>query len=162
MTVLTIRDVHSEDAAELADLLNAIIAQGGTTALETAFSATRLDETYLTGPAVHCCFVAANDNELLGFQTLVGERHLPEGCADIATFTQIDGTQKGVGSQLFKATKERSKALGLTSINACIRADNVGGLAFYNKQGFHDHSVDEAIPLKDGTPVDRINKRFSL
>ena len=99
--VLTIRDVRSEDAAELADLLNAIIEQGGTTALETAFSASYLDETYLTGPAVHCCFVAVNDNELLGFQTLVGERHLPEGCADIATFTQIDGTQKGVGSKLF-------------------------------------------------------------
>ncbi|GAB5487449.1 MAG: GNAT family protein [Parasphingorhabdus sp.] len=162
MTELSIRDVRSEDAAELADLLNAIIEQGGTTALETAFSATHLNETYLTGSAVHCCFVAANDNELLGFQTLVGERHLPEGCADIATFTQIDGTQKGVGSQLFKATKERAKELGLTSINACIRADNVGGLAFYSKQGFHDHSVDKAIPLNDGTPVDRINKRFSL
>ena len=52
--------------------------------------------------------------------------------------------------------------LGLTSINACIRADNVGGLAFYSKQGFQDHSVDKDVPLKDGTRVDRVNKRFSL
>ncbi|MEP2990797.1 MAG: GNAT family N-acetyltransferase [Parasphingorhabdus sp.] len=162
MTNLSIRDVRSEDSAELADLLNAIIAQGGTTALETAFSAAQLDEVYLTGPDVLCCFVAANDNELVGFQTVVKEPHLPDGCADIATFAQIDGTQKGIGTHLFSATKKRANELGLTEINACIRADNVGGLAFYSKQGFRDHSVDKAIPLNDGTPVDRINKRFSL
>jgi hypothetical protein len=28
--------------------------------------------------------------------------------------------------------------------------------------GFADHSVRAAVPLKDGTPVDRIGKRFSL
>jgi hypothetical protein len=28
--------------------------------------------------------------------------------------------------------------------------------------GFEDHSVTPAKPLKDGRPVDRVNKRFRL
>ena len=46
----SIRPVRSEDAAALADLLNAIIAAGGTTALEEPFSPELLDEVFLTGP----------------------------------------------------------------------------------------------------------------
>ena len=163
MTGLSIRDVQTEDSAALALLLNAIIAQGGTTALETPFSAEQLDDVYLTGPDVLCCFVAANDNQqLVGFQTVVRGSDLPEGCGDIATFARIDGTQKGVGGRLFTATRDRAKALGLTAINATIRADNSGGLAFYSKQGFADFSVDRDVPLRDGTLVDRVSKRFAL
>ena len=47
-------------------------------------------------------------------------------------------------------------------MNAEIRADNEGGLAFYGKMGFQDQDVDRAVPLGDGTPVDRINKRYPL
>jgi hypothetical protein len=28
--------------------------------------------------------------------------------------------------------------------------------------GFIDHEIVPAVPLKDGTPVDRIRKRFAL
>jgi hypothetical protein len=28
--------------------------------------------------------------------------------------------------------------------------------------GFFDHEIVPAVPLKDGTPVDRIRKRFAL
>ena len=51
---------------------------------------------------------------------------------------------------------------GREAINATIRADNAGGLAFYTKQGFVDYGVTPAVPLADGTPVDRVHKRFSL
>jgi hypothetical protein len=63
---------------------------------------------------------------------------------------------------LFAATREAATRLGLVGINATIRADNVGGLTFYGKQGFQDHSVALAVPLNDGTPVDRISKRYPL
>ena len=42
-TALQVRPVTSADAPELADLLNAIIARGGTTALEEPFTPERLD-----------------------------------------------------------------------------------------------------------------------
>ena len=159
---LSVRPVTSADAPELADLLNAIIARGGTTALGTPFTPERLDATYLTGPNVLSCVVAVDGERLDGFQTLVRERHLPEGWGDIGTFSRVDGTQRGVGSALFAATRDRARALGLAGINAQIRADNAGGLAFYIRMGFADDHIDRAVPLADGTPVDRINKRFSL
>ncbi|WP_241127887.1 GNAT family N-acetyltransferase [Novosphingobium terrae] len=161
---LHIRDVAPADAAELADLLNAIIARGGTTALQDPFSAEDLAKTYLIGPHVHCCFVAvaAATGRIEGFQTLVRNPPLPDDIGDIATFARIDGTQRGVGSALFAATKARARALGLTAISATIRADNHGGLAFYGKQGFADYAVARAIPLKNGEAVDRITKRCLL
>ena len=158
------RDAAPGDAAELADLLNAVIARGGTTALEDPFTPERLADAYLTGPAVLCCFVAVDRDtgRLEGFQTLGRYPGLPDDVGDIGTFARIDGKQRGVGSALFAATRERARHLGLTAINATIRADNAGGLAFYGKMGFADHSVTPAAPLKDGRPVDRINRRFRL
>jgi len=159
---LTVRPVLPEDAAELAGLLNAIIAGGGTTAFETPFTPEHLRDAYLTGATVHCCFVAQAEGQLLGFQTLGTQNFLPAHIADIATFTRLGGTQSGVGSALFAATTARARALGLSAINATIRADNAGGLAFYSRMGFIDHEVVPAVPLKDGTPVDRIRKRFMV
>jgi L-amino acid N-acyltransferase YncA len=161
---LEIRDVALADAPELAELLNAIIAQGGTTALEDPFTPDRLARTYLVGPDVHCCFVAidAATGRLEGFQTLGRYPALPDDIGDIGTFARVDGKQRGVGSALFAATRDRARQLGLTAINATIRADNVGGLAFYGKMGFEDHSVTPGRPLKDGRLVERVNKRFRL
>ncbi len=161
-SALHIRPVRAEDAAELAELLNAIIARGGTTAFETPFTAEKLREAYLIGPSVHCCFVAAADGSLLGFQTLGTQPFLRAHIGDIATFTRLDGTQRGVGSALFAATCQRARTIGLSAINATIRGDNIGGLTFYSRMGFIDHEVVPAVPLKDGTPVHRIRKRFAL
>lgn len=161
---LQVRPVTSADASELAELLNAVISRGGTTALQDPFTPERLDRSYLTGPDVFCCFVAVetDSGRLAGFQTLCRAPYVPEGWGDIGTFARVDGSQRGVGSALFAATRARAEALGLAGLNANIRADNTGGLAFYSRMGFQDFSVDHAVPLKDGTPVDRIHKRFAL
>ena len=162
--MIVVRPVRKSDAAELAELLNAIIARGGTTALQTPYTRERLDQTYLTGPDVLCCFVAVDDEtgRIEGFQTLGRSDHLAADWGDIGTFSRVGGTQRGVGSALFRATKQRAVELRLAGINATIRADNEGGLAFYGKLGFVDHEVERAVPLKDGTPVDRISKRYVL
>jgi L-amino acid N-acyltransferase YncA len=161
---LEIRPATTADAPALAELLNAIIARGGTTALQQAFTPERLDETYLTGRDVLSCVVAVDPDtgRLEGFQTLIREAHLPPDWGDIGTFSRVGGTQKGVGSALFAATRERARALGLAGMNAEIRADNEGGLSFYGKMGFQDHAVASAVPLGDGTPIDRIHKRYPL
>jgi L-amino acid N-acyltransferase YncA len=160
--MMIVRSVREADAAELARLLNAIIARGGTTAFETPFTAAELDRRYLTGPTVYCCFVAESDGQAIGFQTLGTQKFLPAGIGDIATFTRVGGTQAGVGTALFAATTARARELGLVAINATIRADNAGGLAFYSRMDFKDHEVVPAVPLVDGTPVDRIRKRYLL
>lgn len=161
---LEIRPVTSADAPELAALLNAIIARGGTTALEEPFTPERLDQTYLTGPQVLSCMVALDgaSGRLEGFQTVIRDERLPKGWGDIGTFARVDATRRGVGSALFAATRDRARALGLTAINAEIRADNRGGLTFYGKMGFEDYKIERAVPLGDGVPVDRMHKLYSL
>ena len=77
---LEIRSVRRADAPALAELLNAIIARGGTTALEDPYTPEALDRAYLTGPEVICCFVAVDpaSGRLEGFQTLGRYHDLPE------------------------------------------------------------------------------------
>ena len=60
------------------------------------------------------------------------------------------------------ATCNRARELGMEAINAEIRADNSGGLTFYGKQGFEDYRVEQARPLRDGTPMDRLFKSYVL
>ena len=160
---LTIRPVRDTDAPTLSILLNEIIARGGTTALEQAFTPVALAEAMLTGPDVYCCFVAEDaEGDLVGFQALTRSDHVSHGVGDIGTFARVNHVQKGAGSCLFAATRQAAKEKGLTAINATIRADNVGGLAFYGRLGFIDDGIHRGIPLSDGTPIDRISKRYVL
>jgi L-amino acid N-acyltransferase YncA len=161
---IEIRPVRETDAHELAILLNEIIARGGTTAFEEPFAADTLARTMLIGPDVICCFVATEraTGRLLGFQSLEKCGELPRDVGDIATFTRVGLAQKGVGSSLFAATRAEAGRKGLAAINATIRADNLGGLAFYARMGFVDHDIHRAVPLKNGTPIDRVSKRYSL
>ena len=163
MTAVVVRPVVGDDAPPLAALINAIIARGGTTAHEEAMTPDMLAATYLHGHAVICRHGAVGaDGSLLGFQTLNRNDRVPAGWGDIATFAQVDGTQRGVGSALSAATRAAAVALGLGGISATIRGDNAGGLKFYSRLGFEPYSVAPAVPLRDGTPVDRVTKRLAL
>lgn len=159
-----IRSFERADAPALTDLLNDIIARGGTTALQDPFTSESLSKTYLNGPNVHICLVAADPitQRIEAFQTLGRYPDLPSDIGDIGTFARTDGTQRGAGSALFAEMVKQARALGLSAINASIRSDNTGGLAFYSKQGFTGHAVTAGVPLKDGTPIDRVHKRFGL
>lgn len=160
MTV-KIRSATPADAAELADLINEIIAIGGTTAWQTKFTPESFAEHYIDGPDCLSCFVAEADR-LYGFQGLGRSKDLPANWADIGSFARVQPKLPGVGAALFAATKMKARELGLVTINAQIRADNKPGLGFYSKMGFVDYGVKKDVPLKDGTIVDRILKRYDL
>jgi GNAT superfamily N-acetyltransferase len=163
MAAFAVRPTVRADAEALADLLNEIITAGGTTAYQVPFTPEGFAEAHIDGSAVLTSVVAHDgDGVPMGFQILLRDERLPEGWGDIGTFARRGMTTRGIGSALFAATRAAAKRLGLVGINATIRADNVGGLTFYGKQGFVDHSVASAVPLNDGTPVDRISKRFAL
>lgn len=163
-TRFRIRPARAEDAPGLCDLLNRVIEIGGTTALERPLTTAEFTACFLEGPRFLCCFVAEEEGAgaLLGFQALERSSKLPEDWGDIATFARPEPKVPGVGSALFAATRAQARVLGLVAINATIRADNRGGLAFYAKMGFVDYAVAKAVPLADGTPVDRISKRCLL
>ncbi|HEJ7118643.1 L-amino acid N-acyltransferase YncA [Serratia marcescens] len=159
---MKIRTVTPQDAEALTQLLNDVIGAGGTTALETPLTPAEFSDWFISGSNALGCQVAEVDGLLVGFQSLSADDALPPDTADIATFSRLSPKVRGVGSALFPATLAAAKSHGFKHINATIRADNVGGLAYYHKMGFRDYDRLPQVPLSDGTPIDRIKKRFSL
>lgn len=160
---INVRPAHAEDVPALRAFLNEIIRIGGTTAHETPFTDESFAAHFLTCPGFISCFVAEDaDGRPCAFQGLERWDGLPEGWVDIGTFARPHAKVRGAGTALFAATKAHARAAGFQAINATIRADNSGGLAYYAKMGFVDYKVEKAVPLKDGRPMDRISKRYLL
>ena len=160
---LRVRPTVRADAPALADLLNEIIAAGGTTAYETPFTPDAFADAHIDGPGVITSMIAEDeDRRPMGFQILLASDKLGPGWGDIGTFARRGSTTRGIGSALFAGTRAAAIAAGLKVINATIRGDNVGGLAFYAKMGFADYAVAHGVPLADGTPIDRISRRYDL
>jgi hypothetical protein len=159
---LRIRPAVSRDVAPLCEILNVIIGIGGTTAYETPMTHAAFSRIFIDGENCLTCLVAEDARSAmpLGFQALSHYPGLPDGWADIGTFARVRPKVPGVGTVLFEHTKAKAAELGLIAINAVIRADNTGGLAYYEKMGFETYKVHEGVPLQDGTPVDRIFKRY--
>ncbi|MEM7470281.1 MAG: GNAT family N-acetyltransferase [Pseudomonadota bacterium] len=149
------------DIPQLVAILNEIIAIGGTTAYQEPVTPDYFDRLVNSKEEQTFIHVAAKGSDIEGFQWI---NPSPEraALASIATFARPGTTQRGIGTALFAATKQAAKKANFDEIDATIRRDNTGGLAYYSKMGFEDHSVTEAVPLKDGTPVDRIHKRLKL
>lgn len=161
---IPVRATEPADMAALTAIINAIIAIGGTTAYEDPFTEDRLAALLLDDPRLICCHTALDpaDGAPAGYQVLKRHPDLPPGWGDIATFARVEPKLPGVGRALFAATSAFARAQGLVAINATIRADNESGLGYYGRMGFEDYAVAKAVPLKDGTPVDRISTRFLI
>ena len=87
---------------------------------------------------------------------------MPDGSAIIASFVAPDRNWLGIGQKLWSATRRAAVAAGVQTIDATIRADNVGGLKYYGGLGFTDYTIIPNLPLSDGTPVTRIRKKLVL
>lgn len=160
---MRVRPAETADAPALTRLINAIIAIGGTTAHEDPFTPERFAAHYIAGPEVLCCHLAEDDDgRPLGFQGLSLWPGLPARWGDIGTFVAPEARGSGAAAALFQATCARARALGLTALNATIRADNRPGLAYYAKMGFRDYAHDPGFRLKDGRQVGKISRRFDL
>lgn len=163
---MIIRPATSDDAADMVTLLNAIIAKGGTTAHQRPFDVTRMRAHYIAPPILISCTVAEDGGKVIGFQTLTWPDPdygpMPDDWSLIATFVAIEAAGRGVGQRLFVATKDAARAAGVATIDATIRADNTVGLRYYSGLGFVDYDRFQAMPLRDGTLIDRVRKRYDL
>jgi len=158
---IIIRMAMPNDTHELCELLNEIIQIGGTTAIENPLTNDEFGDYFLRGDNHICCYAALDElGHLAGFQALEHHSELPDDWADIATFTRMKPKIVGVGTALFAESKNYARRSGIAAINATIRADNEGGLKFYEKMGFKSYSVNTGVPLNNGVRVDRISKRF--
>ncbi len=159
---LKVRKAVRKDCSAICDIVNEIIAIGGTTAYQNPLSPDYFLQFIEAGSEKVFLHVATTDQAVVGFQWIEPLDPPDDHIGGIATFAKVGTSQRGIGSALFATTQQASKAAGYLELVAVIRADNTGGLAYYEKMGFRDHSVRRAIPLADGTPIDRIAKRLKL
>ena len=160
---LTIRPVVDSDTEGMRTLLNEIIRVGGTTAFTNELSPDEMREWFISGESVLSCFVAVDsDRTIVGFQSLSNCASLPAGWVDIATFAGRSRHKSGVGSALFARTREAASKLGIAAINATIRVENVGGLAYYSRMGFETYLVEEGDPQEHSRVFNRVHKQFTL
>lgn len=155
---MIIRPALPQDAPAMADLLNAIIAIGGTTAHESPKSSETVRQDYIDGPAALTCVVAEQAGDIMGWQA-VGWHH---GEVHIGTFVSPHTQAKGIGAQLFAQTRPLCAAKGITEIFAAIRADNVPGLAYYARLGFTHVGAEPDYALSTGQVVGRIFRKLTL
>ncbi|MEI4472515.1 GNAT family N-acetyltransferase [Frigidibacter sp. MR17.24] len=154
---LAVRPLIAADRDALRAVLNDIIATGGTTAHEDPFTADGFAAHLAGARVVH---VVLDGGAPVGLQYLAEDPRLPAGWLAIATFTRRAPPVPGAGRALFAATSAWARGAGVTAIDATIRADNTGGLAYYGRMGFETYRTWPAVPLRDGTPVDRIAKAW--
>lgn len=159
---MILRPATVQDAPAMADLLNRIIAIGGTTAHETPFTPQQILHHYIEGAEPICCHLAEDAQGLIGFQSVGHHPGLPAAWGDIGTFVSPDRQRSGAGAALFLATLAAARAAGLRVLNATIRADNVPGLGYYARRGFVDYAQDPDFRLKSGVRVGRVSRRFDL
>ncbi|WP_421905812.1 GNAT family N-acetyltransferase [Mameliella sp.] len=160
---ITIRRAGPLDARPLAELLNEVIAAGGTTAMTRTVDAGDLRDWMTRCPDRTAWHLAEDDaGEIMGVQWIEPADDLPDEVAEIATFARHGRTGLGIGSALFRETERAASALGYRWINADIRADNMGGLAYYHSRGFEDHGMKRGVALGNGQTVDKVLKRYEL
>ena len=163
MSQLTIRPGGEPDLRQTLDLLNEIIAIGGTTAITKPLSREDLGDWLMATPDRAIWHIAEDDTgTILGFQWIGPWGDLPPEACEIGTFVKSGRTGLGIGSKLFEATKSAARGMGYTWIDAEIRADNTGGLAYYQSRGFEDYKHKTAVELDDGSVVGKTLKRYRL
>lgn len=156
---VVIRPARASDADAMCAVLNPIIAAGGTTAYRVPFSPERMLKDMIAPDRLIATSVADIDGVVAGFQMLEwadptwpGPEVRPADWAVIATFVARGSHGQGIGTRLFRATLDAAIAAGVRSIDATIRHENTGGLAYYAGLGFVDDRVD----------AERVSKRYDL
>jgi L-amino acid N-acyltransferase YncA len=160
---VVVRAAQPEDAEQMSELLNEIIAVGGTTAFLDPVSPEVIRSWMARDADVSSWQVAVDEaGRVLGYQAAEVAARLPEDTRNMSSFVRVDAVGLGVGSKLFAATLEGMRGLGYTWLNASIRSDNDSGLKYYSKMGFEDYLVDPDAALSDGRVMGKTHKRLKI
>jgi len=161
--MIQIRKAGLLHTREMAEILSEIVEIGGTTAATETVTAQQVADKMADHGERSAWHVAEDQTgRVMGYQWIAPADYLPREAAEIATFARVGHTGLGIGSKLFVATQAAAKQLGYEWINANIRADNEGGLIYYQSRGFEDYGRIDGYELANGQIVDKILKRFNL
>lgn len=163
MSAFGLRQAGPADARDIAEMLSRVLASGDTSAIRGPVEAATIRSWMAAAPARSVWMVAEDDRgEILGLQWIEPHTALPPEACSIATFVLPGRQQLGIGSALFAATERAARRLGYAWINATIRADNEGGITYYQSRGFRVWTQEKDVEIAPGRIVDRIATRYDL
>lgn len=158
---LLIRPVRLDDAAEVARILNDIIAAGRYTVLDTPFSVEAERDFIASYPERGVFHVAERraDGRIVGFQDVspfATYTSAFDHVGVIGTFVDLDCRGQGIGRRLSEVTFAAAVAKGYEKLFSYVRADNPAALAFYQAMGFRVVGTAERQAKIGGRYVDEV------
>jgi L-amino acid N-acyltransferase YncA len=136
---VSVRAARPDDAGAIAGILNAIIATGSYTALDTPFSVEAERGFIERFPARGIFHVAERDGRVIGFQNVepfATYTRAFDHVGVIGTYVDLDARRQGLATRLFAATSGAARGKGYRKFFSYIRADNPAALAAYDRLGF--------------------------
>lgn len=158
---LHIRPVRVEDAEAIASILNAIIAAGVYTVLDTPFTVED-ERRYIADFSPRGIFhvaVDAHNNRVVGLQSIEPFATYTRAFAhvgSIGTFVDLAERRQGIGTRLGQVTFDCARRLGYEKLFTYVRADNPASLAFHLSLGFRIVGTAKKQAKVKGRYVDEI------
>ena len=130
-----------EDAEGIAAVLNAVVREGGRTAIDRTYTPAQ-ERLFLKGLPARAFLVLAKLGAIVaGFQVVepyAAYTGAMDHVATVGTYVVAPARRHGVGDALSKLTFEHARGMGFEKLVAAIRADNDAALAFYARAGFRE------------------------
>jgi L-amino acid N-acyltransferase YncA len=136
---ITVRPASPDDAEGIAWVLNAIIAAGIYTALDTPVTVDEERAFIERFPARGIFHVAVAGDRVVGFQNVepfASYTHAFDHVGVIGTYVDLAHRRRGIATRLFEATYAAARAKGYEKLFAFVRADNPNALLIYARQRF--------------------------
>jgi L-amino acid N-acyltransferase YncA len=162
---MEIRRATVEDAASIAAVLNAVIAEGDLTAFEAPFSSDQERQFILSLGPRSILHVADEEGDILGVQsvdqlswTIPSMSHV----ATIGTWLRADARGRAIGRRLFERSVAFARSSGYTKIVIQVLAGNARALRFYRRLGFQEIGVARKHVRIEGVFHDEIYLELQL
>jgi L-amino acid N-acyltransferase YncA len=135
-----IRRATADDAAGIAGVLEAVVAEGTYSAIDRAWPVHE-QRTYLASLSPREAFhvAVAPSGEIVGYQSLdLYSSILPSmsHVGALGTFLLPDWRGRGVGRALFEVTRQFAESAGYRKLVIQVRGSNAPAQAFYTRLGF--------------------------
>ena len=148
MNTVSIRSLINTDW----NSISKIYADGIETGIATFETVVPNWETWSDKHIESCRIVAIKNNDVVGFAvlSLVSNRHVYKGVAEVTVYVYENCKNKGLGSILLKALINESEQNGFWTLQAGIFSENKASIALHKKCGFRIVGVREKIGQRNG------------
>ena len=161
-----IRRASVDDAAAIANVLDAVVSERIHSAIDRAWTAEE-QRTYLASLSSREAFHVAcvGSDTIIGYQSLdLYSTILPSMAhvGQLGTFLLAEWRGNGVGRALFSATRQFAESAGYRKLVIQVRASNLAAQHFYKQLGFVECGRLRAQVMIDGDTDDELVMEYFM